>query len=269
VRVTEERTAAVSDRWTGDAALRAEANLLHASATWTAAAGGSVTEGEGFSVFVTPAPMRAFNHIIVTSSSPATGPLLDAVSRFQHGPIRFRLRLRAEFDGDGAAFRATSLVRHGGIPSLALRRAPAAASGQPSAGIRPVRDRATLADHIEVVAEAFGWREEDLARVFTPDLPGARGWHGWVAYKEGAPVAAAQAIVHGGVCGLYYIGTKERYRRRGLGALMTRTAIADGAAQGCNLFTLQASPLGYPIYERLGFAPVAEYHTYVAAEDSA
>jgi ribosomal protein S18 acetylase RimI-like enzyme len=65
---------------------------------------------------------------------------------------------------------------------------------------------------------------------------------------------------------VYYVATLPDFRRRGLGEAMTRRAIAQGAAAGCNVATLQASPLGLPIYERMGFRRVGYYRTYVEQE---
>jgi hypothetical protein len=36
----------------------------------------------------------------------------------------------------------------------------------------------------------------------------------------------------------------------------------EGAAAGCDLASLKASPLGYPIYVRMGFREAAYYKTY-------
>jgi hypothetical protein len=39
--------------------------------------------------------------------------------------------------------------------------------------------------------------------------------------------------------------------------------VADGVADGCDVAALQASEMGRPIYERLGFRTVVRYATYV------
>jgi hypothetical protein len=43
---------------------------------------------------------------------------------------------------------------------------------------------------------------------------------------------------------------------------MTARVVADGVAAGCGVAALQASEMGRPIYERLGFRTVVRYTAY-------
>jgi predicted acetyltransferase len=55
------------------------------------------------------------------------------------------------------------------------------------------------------------------------------------------------------VAGIYNVATPAAFRNRGLGEATTRAAVAEGQRRGCVMSTLQASEMGYPIYERMGF----------------
>jgi len=46
-----------------------------------------------------------------------------------------------------------------------------------------------------------------------------------------------------------------QYRRRGIGAQLTRAAIAEAQRLGVDELTLGTSPMGRPLYEKLGFRP--------------
>jgi GNAT superfamily N-acetyltransferase len=74
-----------------------------------------------------------------------------------------------------------------------------------------------------------------------------------VAEVDGRPVAGAMALLSDGVGGVYFVGTVEAARGRGLGELVTRAvtnwAFDRGAARVC----LQASHMGEPIYRRMGY----------------
>jgi ribosomal protein S18 acetylase RimI-like enzyme len=124
-------------------------------------------------------------------------------------------------------------------------------------------DETNLRDHVAIVEEAFGWEPDALTTVFTPARLLDPAWRAYVAYVKGEPAATTQLVVDGAVAGLYYVGTRAAYRGRGLGEAVTRHAVRAGAALGCDIASLQASPAGYPVYQRIGFRDVAYYQTFV------
>jgi ribosomal protein S18 acetylase RimI-like enzyme len=185
---------------------------------------------------------------------------------FRERGLRFRLRVR-----EGAAtfaeelLSAVGLVHKRGIPCLVLR--PLRNEGvAPALTIGTVRDDVTLRDHTEVVAAAFGWEPDVLARVFSTRLVADPSWRGYTGYLDGRPVASSQLFVTEGVAGIYYVATLAESRRRGFGEAMTRHALNEGAAAGCTMASLQASPMGEPVYRRMGFEQVSYYRTYVPQE---
>ncbi len=136
--------------------------------------------------------------------------------------------------------------------------------------IERVTDEAGLADHVRVVAEGFGnWEPETLGAIFTSRLLDQPDWFAWVGYDDGKPVATSQLVVHSGVGGLYYIATMEPARRKGYGEALTLIAIREGFDRGCDMACLQASSLGKPVYERIGFTVLGEYVTYIPKEQGA
>jgi hypothetical protein len=44
---------------------------------------------------------------------------------------------------------------------------------------------------------------------------------------------------------------------------MTARVVTDGVSAGCDVAALQASAMGRPIYERLGFRSVVRYVAYI------
>ena len=76
---------------------------------------------------------------------------------------------------------------------------------------------------------------------------------GFVAYRGEAPVSTALTLLSGEGAGVYWVGTVAAARRSGLGELCTRLATNAGFASGARVVTLQASPYGEPIYQRLGY----------------
>jgi GNAT superfamily N-acetyltransferase len=86
----------------------------------------------------------------------------------------------------------------------------------------------------------------------------------YVGYARGAPVASGLGWRTGRTIGVYAIATIPAARRKGYGAAMTARVVTDGLAAGCDVAALQASELGRPIYERLGFRVAVRYRAYKA-----
>ncbi|HEY2429692.1 MAG TPA: GNAT family N-acetyltransferase, partial [Acidimicrobiales bacterium] len=105
----------------------------------------------------------------------------------------------------------------------------------------------------EVVAETI----VDPRRVLVPHI------HTVVAYVEGAPVAAAQTVLSHGIAGVYWVGTVEAARGRGLGEAVTRAVTNRAFDLGARINTLQASPMGEPIYTRMGYETIFRHRTFV------
>lgn len=249
--------------------LRVEPNLLRAVSIFAAAAdGGWVSQANSLFAVGCEAGQRAFNQMFVTSHEPDGDAIRGMTSRYEHG--RFRLRLRDDVHQAAlSAIQAAGLEPQGGIPSMTMALAGGIAEPDTPLRIERVCDEATHADHVRVIAEGFGnWTPETLGRIFTRKLMDDPDWAGWVGYEGGVAVAASQLVVHGNVAGLYYIATVESARRKGYGDTMTRTAMREGRARGCDLACLQASPFGRPVYERIGFSVIGEYVTYVPSEDA-
>ena len=63
--------------------------------------------------------------------------------------------------------------------------------------------------------------------------------------------------------GVFGIATPPEHRRRGLGQAVTSRILADGFAAGARSAFLGSTPMGYKIYERLGFRTAETWTFYV------
>lgn len=81
----------------------------------------------------------------------------------------------------------------------------------------------------------------------------------FIARVEGEPASIAMTIVSDNVAGIYWVGSRERARGLGLGRAVTVAATNAGLALGAEIASLQASPMGRPIYAKLGYETVYDY----------
>jgi ribosomal protein S18 acetylase RimI-like enzyme len=75
----------------------------------------------------------------------------------------------------------------------------------------------------------------------------------YIAREDGRPVATVVSYDHDGDCSMWWVATVPEARGRGLAPGLMRRALADGRERGCEVTTLQATKLGRPVYERLGY----------------
>jgi ribosomal protein S18 acetylase RimI-like enzyme len=75
----------------------------------------------------------------------------------------------------------------------------------------------------------------------------------YIARRRGEAVASVVSQDHRGDCSIWWVATVPEARGHGLAAALMRRALADGRARGCEVSTLQATKLGRPVYERLGY----------------
>jgi GNAT superfamily N-acetyltransferase len=134
----------------------------------------------------------------------------------------------------------------------------------PELSIEEVDDGAGLAAAWDIVNGAFlgGLAQEPLwdERVLSDDL------RIWVGRVGGRAVTTAAAFVSDAYVGIYAVGTHPAFRGHGYGEAVTWAATLCRPELPA---TLQASGMGQPIYERMGYRTVATFTVWVRADRSA
>jgi GNAT superfamily N-acetyltransferase len=82
------------------------------------------------------------------------------------------------------------------------------------------------------------------------------------ARVAGDPACVMQTIDLDGDCGVYLVATDPRRRGLGLATRLMSAALEAARDRGCMTSTLQASPMGFPIYRRLGYETFFRLHLY-------
>ena len=149
-----------------------------------------------------------------------------------------------------------------GIPVMAL--APLAGEPNTVAGleIRRVRDTTELAHFRETALHGFDMTADVAEAITPPALLTTPDVAYYVGYVEGRPVATASRITAQRTAGIYNVSTLREFRKRGIGAAITWRAALDGREEGCVCAALQATDMGFTVYQRMGFRHVADYATW-------
>jgi ribosomal protein S18 acetylase RimI-like enzyme len=147
-------------------------------------------------------------------------------------------------------------------PEMLLDRR--ADSSPPPAGaeLRRVATPEDAAGFWRVASSAYlsnGFPPEVFAYYDTHEGLWADNVAAFLAYLEGQPASIAMTIVTKDVAGIYWVGTTEEARGRGLAKTLTATAVNAGFDMGAEIASLQASPMGEPIYRGMGFERIFDY----------
>lgn len=161
------------------------------------------------------------------------------------------------------AARRTGLVDGRPLPGMALPldgtvtdRAPATPE---TLRIVPVGDDRGWRQYFDVLCRAFDVPFEVIEPIAVPAIFDDERMTALLGCIGGEPVASSLGFVERGVVGVYNVGTLAPHRGKGIGAAMTRAAVAWGKARGAESAVLQASEMGRRVYERMGFAEVVPY----------
>lgn len=243
------------------------------------APGSLVRRADGVALALTGLPIRLFNQVLVELDTATDDAVAAGVAAARELGARFAVSLRRGIDDRLVPLMGRlGLVRLSDdpwMPGMALHPIPGggAQGGGGSGGsdheIRRVSDEAGTEDHIVTAAAGFEMPEALLRAIVGPALTAHPDVAVYVGYVEGRPVTTGLGFRTGRTIGVYNIATVPDARRRGYGAAMTERIAADAVAEGCDVAILQASPMGLPIYERLGYRTVVEYDAWIDPEPPA
>jgi GNAT superfamily N-acetyltransferase len=119
-------------------------------------------------------------------------------------------------------------------------------------------------DDVEPAADVLvggGWGDRRAFFRFAIEQPGLTPL---LAEADDRIAGTGVATVNGPVGWIGMIFVDEGLRGRGIGTALTAAVVDRLEAAGCATLSLIATPLGRPIYERLGFAALTEYRILVA-----
>ncbi len=75
----------------------------------------------------------------------------------------------------------------------------------------------------------------------------------YVGYMNGEPVTSSTLLFTEGMAGVYDVSTIPSARGKGFGTAITLAPLLEAQARGYRYVCLQATQMGLPIYQRLGF----------------
>lgn len=241
-------------------------NLAEAYRELTRRAGGTVLDEDGLFFYAGAHPLPVLvNGMMRTDQRLSAAEALARARRFFSSRGRgFTVQLRAHADADlHAAATTAGHTSFGEPPAMVLDHRLPDADPPRGVSLNVVRTADDVAAFAHVNGEAYA--TYGMPRDTTPALFARAevliGPHivAVVARVDDVPAAAAMTIVTHRVAGIYWVGTVPAMRGRGLAELCTRAATNAGFDLGARIASLQASPMGEPVYRRMGYVEVTRY----------
>ncbi len=211
---------------------------------------GSVLERDGLVASVVPSAPDSptLNAAVAIEADRAPEHIEELRARYAEAKVR---RWGVWLDGS-ASLAAQALAQAGMVVTTASPGMGATLAELPgtSAGDAPPR-LADLTTVGRVNDLAYGNYDARLERTLAP-LPNGI-LKGYRADLHGKPAAVALTLHHGEDCGISFVATIPKARRKGLASIVMRQALAAAREGGCTTTTLQATDVGERLYTNLGY----------------
>ncbi len=239
-----------------------DANYRQATGVFVATSKlGEVLEAQDVYITNSGVPVLDYNMVFVKRPSHELAATLENAARYFEGKkLPYRVCVRADrADECRSLLLPRGFVEPKPFPGMQLSPIPEVPRTPSGLEIRRVREAETLADFQKTAFEGFGLPTAAAPLFLTEHLLPLPGVALFAGYTNGEPVCTSGLVVTAGVAGIYWVATLERFRGRGYGEAVTWQAVAAGRRMGCDVASLQASELGRPVYERMGFVSDRDY----------
>ena len=232
----------------------------------------TVVDEDGALMFAGDTDWPAFNNGVLRWDDRADATLmLERARAFFHDRGRgFSVWARQlDVDADiGAAAKKLGAMKVFDYPQMIRRERFEERAAPERVEIRRVTDAAAVADFAEINAQAYsvyGSPPEATASNFgRPDAFLSPHNAAFIAYLNDEPAGAAMAMLSHGIAGIFWVGTVESARGKGIAEACMRVVTNWGFDAGAPNVQLQASPMGEPIYRRMGYEDLYRYDFWLA-----
>lgn len=248
-----------------------ESNLREAFSVYSRACGEKVERFPGVTCVRHPSKVEGFNMAFLNAATGVEPKALKGIQEFYREigaewcfVVPSRL---AHLYGEAA--RRIRISTRRPVPEMVLRTEGVSVPPPPGGlDIRTVRTVGELRTWARTGSLGFG--DDTNAYRFMVNQRSLRPgsftcYTGWISRRA---VAVSASYTSDGVTGVFGVSTLPRARGRGFGEAMTWATVKDGVEKGSSIISLQASPLGFPIYHRMGFRHVFDFEEWVVHKDA-
>jgi GNAT superfamily N-acetyltransferase len=218
--------------------------------------GWGVLEQDGLLALKSPLGHAFFNFMWGTA---APAPIARAKAFYDGQPFTWLL----DEGADHAPLLESGFTLSDTLPDMVFQMEGYAFPGQ-APGITCIRAYGShdLRTWAVTAGEAFGL-DAALFRDFYLPMVRQAGCVPILALCDGVPAATAMAFCGAAATGIYTVGTREPFRRRGLARSVVHACLRLAQHHGSQRAMLSASSMGLPVYAKMGFRVERTMREYV------
>ena len=220
-----------------------------------ASEGARVFERDGVVAAVVPAaPERAVVNAVLYRSAEGLEAAYDELAA-AYEEIGAKWTVWVAPGDDAAAALLETRGHYLDAQPMAMARELAGVERPPADALANWTAEGELADVGRVNDRSYTFGTDSFSRSLQT-LPDAAA-HVYVARDEaGEPIGCLTVVDHSGNSEVQLVAVVPEARGQGITRKLLGHALADAAERGSETSTLIATPLGYPVYERLGYRPL-------------
>lgn len=214
---------------------------------------GNLVEVEGVNAAVSPAtPERSVFNSVLYENPAAIADALDTLAEaYDDAGVDAWTVWVPDSDGDTAALLESAGHRLDANPAAMVLDLDELAD--PGIGDLDWDTSATVDDVCTINDRAYGYEDGTFARgLGTP----SETLTFYRACLDAEPASVVGTTELNGDCGVWWVATLPEARGLGLAGRLMYVALSAARKRGCDISTLQATKLGRPVYERMGYRDI-------------
>lgn len=196
-----------------------------------------------------------FNLFIpLNSDGLADEVLADTAAFFASRRVLYAVALDEHRVPDGVSF--LSERRYQALPpqpTMALSRLPTSYETRQDIVIERVGTVASLSAFYTLIHRVFDFPLVETRNLFPVAQLKDDAVRHYLVFCEDQPAATGTVVYLGSIASVWNMCTLDNYRRRGIASTLLRHMLWEAAESGCQHSMLYSTPMGYSLYERLGY----------------
>lgn len=223
---------------------------------------GSFLGEDGVGFVTTGTSLATFNGVVSLGKNPDPRSIERMAAQYAGSPYPWSIQLREEPTEEilriGRAVGLNS-VHYQPLMTTDLPTAPLGLNENAAGYLVEEVTGVQSGEYLDALAGSFEMDPAGALAFTEPALLDSPNFTAYLGRIDGEATAVGATTVRDGKLGLFSIATMPAFRRRGFSRALTKRMIDDGIRRGARGAFLQASAMGKPLYESLGFREVENW----------